>query len=257
MRTILLSFFLFLLPSALYCQNMMPANDSLFREILILKQKIDLATRSKDSLERELLFYKVKEDTYSDLFGALSSHFEGTVAWIVGIFGAIAGLVSFGFYKRVLQNVARQLSKYKSEFDSANKMQSDAIRNYSERNYRQFSWFWNTNATLPFIVEYKRIWLIGSAVEQYIMAVEINKNKEDDEIFEILLNTFYIAVKNLNPATIPPSDIDGIKKVLVIFQEHTYGQIVKLFSETNREKAADIVAEIQSKKSVWPNQQQN
>lgn len=92
--------------------------DSLKNEIHQINNRFNQLKRDNDSLGRELILYKVKEDYFSSIVSSLTTHYEWLLGIglaialaIVGLIGSLAGIFSWRFIKERLDLLRSELKK--------------------------------------------------------------------------------------------------------------------------------------------------
>lgn len=93
MRFIYALFFACLLPVLGYSQKKQTGNDSLRDQVNQLSKEFKALKQTNDSLNKELYYFRAKEDYYSTSLASQGTHFE----WMITTGLAVLGLFSFGY----------------------------------------------------------------------------------------------------------------------------------------------------------------
>ncbi|MBO9640163.1 MAG: hypothetical protein J7576_18480, partial [Siphonobacter aquaeclarae] len=209
---LLLTFLLYLACcNTSWCVPSKPAPDSASTLLIILQKDIASIKRTNDSLTRELFFFKVKEQTYSDLYGALASHYEGITGLIVGGIFAIAGLVSFGFFRSTLRKFEKAVASQKAEFDATFRVYSQSAKDSKEENARHFAALWNNISHTGSFDPFFRFQLFFLSMDNLIEAAEIRFHADDNDSLLGIIDGFIKELNSLDKGNTSREQIDQFR----------------------------------------------
>ncbi len=179
--------------SILIGQNSLTKSDSIYFEnriyelsksITELNQYTKNTFTTNDSLKKELQYYRIKEDYYSDALGDQATRFSLIIASLL----ALAGFVSWGGFKlqldRIKTNAKNQLKTQESEFEkfksTANRLDANIFTATANTFVIHAN---NCRIQLKFVEELEfRIWAAGYyglAYSKYVQKSNDQKLIED------------------------------------------------------------------------------
>lgn len=194
-------------------------NDSLYETKI--NNNENLLKFKSDSLNKELLYYKIKEDYYSTALSDQGNRFTLIVSGILVLFT----LVSFGAFKYEISNI-------KKETNHKLKVHKDEINNYKKKLSKTITELksakgnLNTSIALHFEKEEKYgqafIFYIGASVGHGHLYKEKKKKKQlgydEKKRFKTCIANLNLALKNLKLIENPKENeainnsLDSIKK---------------------------------------------
>ncbi|PMD97682.1 hypothetical protein BWI97_08720 [Siphonobacter sp. BAB-5405] len=111
MRFIFSLFFACLLPVLGYSQKQQTGNDSIQYQINQLSKEFKALKQTNDSLNKELYYFRAKEDYYALAVDRQGTHFEFLITTII----ALVGFISWGYFRSRFQSIENQNEEQKKE----------------------------------------------------------------------------------------------------------------------------------------------
>lgn len=214
------------------------SKNNIEKGILALKE---ITNKRSDSLEKELLFYRTKEDYYSTALSDQGNRFTLIISGIMALFA----LISFGAFKyevSLLRNETNyKLKKHKKEI----KKYKDQLKN---TNSELVAAKGNLNTSIA--VHFEKEENYPQSFNFYLAAAlnhaqsESKKDEKDtDEIFKVCIINLECALVNLNKIT--SDDDKDLLKTIIDLCKITMDDI----SEFDDDKVKNLIAQIRLKSS--------
>lgn len=108
-----------------------------------LEGRIQRLTRTNDSLNKELYYYRAKDDFYVMAVDRQANHFE----WFIGFIVAIAGFLSYSFVQKQLNNVRDEVASRLIVFEQEDEVTREALRSVQYEAYTAAGMLLNNSAT--------------------------------------------------------------------------------------------------------------
>jgi hypothetical protein len=199
-----------------------------------------------DSLNKELIYYRVKEDYFSDALGDQSNRFALIVTGIL----ALMALVSFGSIRyemiRIKKGMGKQLSDQMQEFNDYKEKIKSIISSLNVSRANTFSLIAKLATdnkewlpVLSFNLSAARDHSISAMIE--IEAMEKDDKLDKNEEFKFVINNLKKAIDALDEIKKVPTLKQGIKDHLKDFIDD-----INLIDKVDFNEVKDLVAEIRN-----------